>query len=91
MTSGVGSGNEMFIGRLYSFQIYDFLSRTFTSNSMDILIPNNQIYNNFIKFLPNNNLEIDLQFLIKIPYKNKKISALIIIENNYNFNSKCYI
>ena len=68
----------------FGFQIYDFLSRTFTSNSMDILIPNNQIYNNFIKFLPNNNLEIDLQFLIKIPYKNKKINALIKSETKYN-------
>ena len=72
----------------FSFQIYDFLSHNFTCNSIDIIIPKNS-NNNFIKFLPNNNnLEIDLQFLIKIPYKNKKISALITSENKYNLYSK---
>ena len=69
----------------YSFQIYDFLNHSFISDSINIIIPISYPKNYFIKCLPKNNkLEIELIFLINIPFKNKKIFALIETETNYN-------
>ena len=74
----------------YSFQIYDFLSHCFVSNKLELLLPtSNYSYGNFIKYLPNNNIiEIKLNLLISIPYKNKKIDAKIKTENEFKYYGK---
>ena len=74
----------------YSFQVYDFLSHDFISNKLELLLPTKNYSNNkykFIKYLPNDIIEINLYFLITVPYHNKKIHGLIKTEhNNYEKN-----
>ncbi len=62
----------------YSFQIYDFLNHYFISNKLELLLPtSNYSY-----------IEIKLNLLINVPYKNKKISTIIKTQNESNYNGK---
>ena len=74
----------------YSFQIYDFLSHSFVSNKLELLLPtSNYSYGNFLKYLPNKYIiEIKLNLLISVPYKNKKINAIIKTENDLHIMEK---
>ena len=67
----------------YSFKVYDFSKKYFVSNNMEILLPTNSD-DNFMKYLPDNSLEINLQFLINIPYKDKKLNAKITTDLKWN-------
>ena len=68
----------------YSFKVYDFSKKCFVSNNMEILLPTTYSEDNFIKYLPDNLLEINLQFLINTPYRNKKLASKIAINFKRN-------
>ena len=68
----------------YSFKVYDFSKKCFVSNNMEILLPTTYSEDNFIKYLPDNLLEINLQFLINTPYRNKKLASKIAINFERN-------
>jgi hypothetical protein len=65
----------------YSFQVWDFLSKNFKTEKLEILLP--IIYNSgenyFTKYNDENEgwLEINLNFIIKVPWKNRKTKAKI--------------
>ena len=65
----------------YSFQVWDFLSKNFKTEKLEILLP--IIYysgeNYFTKYNDENEgwLEINLNFIIKVPGKNRKTKAKI--------------
>ena len=59
----------------FNFQIYDFSNKSFSNNYINLLLPipkRNESNNNFIRYLPNDSFEIDLHFLIHIPFKKGK-------------------
>ena len=73
----------------YTFQVYDFCNQSFTSNKIEILIPDGKSDDNFIKYLPENDyLTIDILFKITFPYKNKKFKALISAESSQELEYK---
>jgi len=65
----------------YSFQVWDFLSKNFKPEKLEILLPiiNSSRGNYFIKYNDENEgwLEINLNFIIKVPWKNRKTKAKI--------------
>ena len=68
----------------FDFEIYDFSKHCF-NNKIDLFIPS--IYKNnkyYYKYLPNEEFEIELHFLISLPFKNKKINAFIKNEGSKN-------
>jgi len=72
----------------YNFKVYDFSSRSYISNTMSLLLPTSYTNNNnFIKYLSDNMLEVNLQFMITIPYKDKKLHAKIKADSQWS--EKC--
>ena len=76
----------------FNFQIYDFSNKCFSMNKIDLLLPipdGNQRNINFFRYLPNDKdlLEIDLHFLINIPFKKRKINAIIKTDSIYKNKS----
>ena len=69
----------------FNFQIYDYLNLCFNSKDIYLYLPqsNYQFNTKFIKYLPNNILDINLYFLINIPYKNKKTKAIIKCDSKH--------
>ena len=63
----------------YSFQVWDFLTKNFKDEKLEILLPivsYNKNENYFTKY-NDEWLEINLNFIIKVPWKNRKTKAII--------------
>ena len=73
----------------FTFQIYDYSNHVFTSNRVNLLLPtgNYENNNNFVKYFPENESEINLHLLISIPFKNKRIKAVIRTKPNNRYNN----
>ena len=72
----------------YSFQIYDYSNRTFTSNKLNLLLPTGRYENNdynFVKYF--NNTEINLHLLICVPFRKKNIKAIIKTKPNIYYTT----
>ena len=72
----------------YSFQIYDYSNRTFTSNKLNLLLPTGRYENNnynFVKYF--NNTEINLHLLICVPFRKKNIKAVIKTKPNIYYRN----
>ena len=69
----------------YSFQIYDYLNQCFTSNNL-VLYSYIKFFDDryFLEYIPDNLFEINLHFLINIPYIKNNTQALINIQQNNN-------
>ena len=64
----------------YSFQIYDYSNHIFTANRIYLLLPTGSYDNNnynFVKYCPENESEINLHLLIRVPFRNKATKAVI--------------
>ena len=73
----------------YAFQIYDYRNHVLTSNSLSLLLPTGNYSNcsNFKKYFPDNKVEINLHLFIIIPFRQKKIKAIIKARSKSNYNN----
>ena len=72
----------------YTFQIYDYNNHSFTSERINILLPtgNTQNMDDFVKYIPQDEIIIDLHLLIIVPFKKKEIKATIKTESKKYYN-----
>ena len=63
----------------YSFQAWDFLTNNFKNDKLEILLPiiNSYLKDNYFTKCNDEWLAINLHFIIKVPWKNRKTKAII--------------